>query len=119
MIALIVYFFPAIVSVWIFETLSKSTLTHRHWFCRFAWNTVLINGICFAVKKWVLNTADVVLSSFYKDMTPAIAVNYLIMAIPLAVGIAIVQVFLHRHLRVQVEDAPSAKEVSDEEPQKD
>ena len=114
MISLIVYFFPAVASVWFFERLSKTTLTGRNWFCRFAWNTVLINGICFAVKKWVLNTADVILSSLYQDMTPAIAINYLVMAVPLAVGIAIVQVFLSRHVRVQAENAHPITEVSDE-----
>ena len=50
MISLIVYFFPAIASVWFFERLSKAALSGRNWFCRFAWNTVLINGICFATK---------------------------------------------------------------------
>ena len=116
MISLIVYFFPAVASVWFFERISKTTLTGRNWFCRFAWNTVLINGCCFAVKKWVLHTADAVLSGFYQDMTPAIALNYLIMAVPLAVGLAIVQVFLSRHVRVQAENSHPIEEVSDEGP---
>lgn len=114
MIAFIVLFFPAVLSVWIFESVSKSTLGRRSWLYRFTWNTMLINGICFAVKKWILHTADAVIFSFSADMTPSVACNYLIMAIPLSVVIAIVQVFLSKHLRVELESSQAPAEVHDE-----
>lgn len=114
MVAFIVLFFPAVASLWIFETLRKEKLTKKDWFYRFTWNTMLINGICFAVKKWILHTAAVALSSFSADMTPDIACNYLIMAIPLSVGIAIVQVFLSRHARVEIESTQTSEEAQNE-----
>lgn len=110
MVAFIVYFFPAVASVWFFERLRKTTLDKKAWLYRFAWNTMLINGICFTVKKWFLHTATVSMSSFSADMTPDIACNYLIMAIPLAVVIAVAEAFLTKHATIELEDLDAPQE---------
>lgn len=101
MVTLIVLFFPAVLSVWIYEALCKVSLSRKQWLYRFALDTLLINWLCFAVKKWILGTAAAVISSFAADMTPAVACNYLIMAIPLAVAIGVLQVITKKVVRVE------------------
>lgn len=97
MIAFISLFLPAVLSVWILEILSKLSLRKRLWFYLFCLNTMLINLICFATKKWILHTADAVIFSFSADMTPSVACNYLIMSIPLAAMIALAEHLLCKH----------------------
>ena len=107
MIAFIVFFFPAVISLWILEKATGTTLTRRDWLYRFALHTVLINFVCFAVKKWILHTAEHVIFSFTADMTPSVACNYLIMALPLAVGFALLPVvlcWLRPYVRFRIED---------------
>lgn len=117
MIAFIVYFFPAVVSLWIYEKLNKQTLSPKDWIYRFCLNTTLINGICFAVKKWILHTATVSLSSFSADMTPDVACNYLIIALLLSAAFAVAEVFLSRHVRVEIENDNAPKEEQNEKNQ--
>lgn len=112
MIAFIVFFFPAVLSVWMFEALRKSQLDKKQWFYHFVLNAVFINFICFAVKKYILHTASSVIFSIAADMTPAVACNYLIIAIPLAVFLAFVKVFFSKHIRVEVAHKDSDEEVS-------
>ena len=101
MIGFIVLFFPAVLSVWIFETLRKEALTRKAWLYRFCLNTLLINLVCFGVKKWILGTGNAVILSLAADMSPSIACNYLIMALPLAIGFGILQVITKKCVRVE------------------
>jgi Gpi18-like mannosyltransferase len=108
------YFFPAVASVWAFEALSKTKLTKKDWFYRYTWSAMLINGICFAIKKWILHTGAGALSGFAADMTPDVACNYLIMAIPLGLAIAVTAVFLSRHVQVAIEVDDATREEQNE-----
>lgn len=103
MIAFICLFFPAVVSVWLFEHLSKSELTRKKWLYRYCTNVVFINLLCFLIKRVFLGTAG---SSLYdtSDMTPAAALNYLVMSIVFAVGIAFISVLASKHAKLEVED---------------
>lgn len=101
MIGFIVLFFPAVLSVWIYEALRKESLPRKAWLYRFSLNTLLINFVCFAVKKWILGTGNAVILSLAADMTPSVACNYLIMALPLAIGFAILQVITKKCVRVE------------------
>ena len=118
MIAFIVLFLPAVLSVWLWEKTKKTTLAKRNWFYLFTFNTVLINFICFATKKWLLKTGDAVIFSFAADMTPSVACNYLIMAIPLAVIIPFVPVavrYIRAHVRFRIEPIEKVSENQNEE----
>lgn len=108
MIAFICLFFPAVLGVWLFEHLQKATLRRRQWMYRYCANTIFINVICFAVKRFLLDTAAAPLSSLYADATPSAALNYLIMAIPAAVIVAFLQVVFAKHATVTVEEQKDA-----------
>lgn len=117
MIAFIVLFLPAILSVWIWEAVNKTALPRRNWVYVFALHTVLINFVCFAVKKWILHTADAPIFSFVADMTPSTACNYLIMALPLAVVFPLIPAMLHwirTHVRFRIVSVNKTVETANE-----
>ena len=103
MITFIVLFLPAVLSVWLWEVFSKNHLCKRNWVYLLSLNILLINFGCFAVKKWILYTASNVMASLMADMTPSVAVNYLIMAIPAAVALALVEKLVYSKIRIRVE----------------
>ena len=103
MITFIVLFLPAVLSVWLWEVFSKNHLCKRNWVYLLSLNILLINFGCFAVKKWILYTASNVMASLMADMTPSVAVNYLIMAIPAAVALALVEKVVYSKIRIRVE----------------
>lgn len=103
MIGFIVLFLPAVLSLWIWETVCKTHLSRRKWVYLLSLNILVINFVCFAVKKWLLHTAGQALSPLLTDMTPSTAVNYLIMAVPTAVVLALVEKFFFQKVRLRVE----------------
>ena len=98
MLALICYFFPAVISVWMFEALAKSRLTLKQCIYRFCGNALFINFILIAVKKFILNTAANPLITSEGDMLPSVAFNYLIMVVPIAALLALFEVFFLKML---------------------
>lgn len=104
MITFICLFFPAVVSVWIYELLLKVELSKKKIIYRFCFNTIIINAVCFAVKTFILSTGSQPLYNFYTDMIPNVAVRYLIMAVPLCVVLSIAEVFLTKNVKVTVSD---------------
>ena len=103
MITFIVLFLPAVLSVCLWEVFSKNHLCKRNWVYLLSLNILLINFGCFAVKKWILYTASNVMASLMAGMTPSVAVNYLIMAIPAAVALALVEKVVYSKIRIRVE----------------
>lgn len=110
MIAFICLFFPAVISVWIYELLIKKNLTKRQLVFRFCFNTVIINGVCFAAKAFLLSTGGQPLYTLYTDTTPGVAVRYLIMALPVCIVLSLVQIFLTKNVKVTVNDENEDKE---------
>lgn len=103
MITFIVLFLPAVLSVWLWEVFAKTQLTKRKWVYLLSLNILLINFGCFAVKKWILYTGNNVMATLMADMTPSVAVNYLIMAIPAAVALALVEKLVSGKIQLRVE----------------
>lgn len=102
MVALICLFFPAIVSVWIFEALSKEDLTGKKWGYQFVLNCLLINFACILVLRFLFgNASSYVLNG---DMHLQHAYNYLILAIPAAVVLSVMEVLLKKNVKITVED---------------
>ena len=50
MIAMICLFFPAVLAMWLYESVEKEKLETRQWCYRYSANVLMINFICFAVK---------------------------------------------------------------------
>lgn len=104
MIKFICLFFPALICVWLYEHLSKAELTHKRWAYRYGLDVLLINGIIFAVKQYLLKTGALPLADPSGDMLPAAACNYLLMAFSLAAALAVAQVFASRHTKLTIEE---------------
>ncbi len=104
MIAFICLFLPAVLGVAIYEHLRKQKLCRRQWLYRYCTNAVFINMICFAVKRFLLGTGGDAFTGISGDATPATAVNYLIMAIPVSIVLAFLQVLWGKHTKITIED---------------
>ncbi len=108
MIAFICLFLPAVLCVWLFEHLHKTSLCRRQWLYRYCADIIFINGVCFAIKRFLLDTGSAAFCSLYADTTPTAALNYLIMAIPTAVIFAFAQIVLGKYADLSVEEQKDA-----------
>lgn len=108
MIAFICLFLPAVLGVWLYEHLRKTNLCLKQWLYRFCANVVFINGICFAVKRFLLGTDQGYFYTLQTDVSPAAALNYLIMAIPVGVLAVFLQILFAKHVSITVEDEEDA-----------
>ncbi|MBO4938123.1 MAG: hypothetical protein J6C98_03865 [Oscillospiraceae bacterium] len=104
MITFICLFFPPVLSVFLYEKIQKIRLDLRSFFGYYCLDVVMVNLICFMVKHFVLNTA----SDSMADLTPAGAMNYLVLALAAAVVMAFICVFAKKNVKI-------SKEVADEE----
>lgn len=104
MIAFICLFFPAVLTVGAFEVLTKQKLSVRAWVYRFCLNTVVINLLCFLCKKLAFYTAHVSLHTLEADMTPASALNYLLISAAAAAIFLVIQLFAAKHIQITLEE---------------
>lgn len=112
MIAFICFFFPAVISLWLFESLVRCRLDRKQWFYRFCANTLLINFICFGIKRFFLQTADAPLYSLGTDMYPSAAFNYILMAVLSAVILVIFEVLLSKKIKIELKDENHEEETN-------
>jgi len=110
MIAFICFFFPSVISLWMFEALVKRRLDRKLWIYRFCTNTLLINFICFGIKKFFLQTANAPLYSMGTDMYPSAAFNYILMAVLTAVVLVVFEVLLSKKIKIELKEEHHAKE---------
>lgn len=103
MVAGIVLLVPAVLSVWLYERLAKRELGVKKWIYRFGLNVLCINSVVFLLKMFLLKTGDAPLYAWMQDMTPAVAIRYLVMAVPTAAVVAALEILLPRHIRLDVE----------------
>lgn len=109
MLAFIALFFPAVVSVWFFESLAKTEFSLKESIMRFCTNALIINLLCIAVKKFFFATGEFSLYS-EGDMVPNVAFVYIIMALFFGACVTLVEVIFSKKIK-----SVSAEEVSDEE----
>ncbi len=109
LIEAICLFAPAVLCVCIYEKLNKSALSLRRWGYHFVLDTLFINLFCFAVKSYILDTGGRPLRADGVTMTPHAALNYLILAVPAAVALAVVVSFLSKHVKVELEENTDEK----------
>lgn len=102
MVALICLFFPAVVSVWIYEALTKEALTGRKWGNLFAFHCLAILFACILVMRFFLGNAhEYVLNG---DMHLQHACNYLVLAIPVTVVLPVIEVLLKKNVKITIEE---------------
>ena len=96
--------FPAVISVWVFEAISKTKLDLKGWIYRFATNALITNMAVLLLKKFVSHTSSEFLAMPGADMVPEVAIRYVVMALPIALAVAVVSALLPKALKVSVED---------------
>ena len=104
MIAFIVLFLHAVLSLWIYEVLSKKEMVLKKLIYRFCVNVLVINFICFLIKGYVLTTGGVPFLFDGKQMLPISAFNYLLLALPIAVLIAFLESIVTKKTALAVEE---------------
>lgn len=109
MIQFICLFFPAVVATSLFEKLNNQKATIKSSFYSYCLFNLLINGACFLIKTFILNTGFSPLTDNLADMTPNIAFNYLLIALPLSVVFAFICSLLSKNVSI------TKKENKDEE----
>lgn len=103
MIAFFCLFFPAVLSVCIYEKLIRKDLNIKKWIYLYTLNTMLINLVCFSFKTVVLQTGESPFFDSNCDMLPVVAMKYLFLAILSAVMFAVGEVLLKKSLRFTIE----------------
>ncbi len=109
MVQFMVLFLPAVISVLIFEAVSGKRLGLKNWVYSYSAFTLLVNLIVFLFKKFILSTSNELLA-VGGDMTPEVAIRYLVMALVAALLTALVGGLLSRKTEFAVEEAVSKKE---------
>ena len=104
MITFICLFFPAVLSVFAYESLRRENLHIKKWIYLYVTDVLFINFACFFLKTVVLGTGGYPIFDLYNDLQPSSAMNYLIMAVPLAMVLSVVEALLARSLKFTVED---------------
>lgn len=107
MVALICLVFPAVVSVWIYEALSRKNLTGKKWGYLFALNCLLILFVCVLIMRLFLGNAHEYVLNW--DMHLQHACNYLVLAIPATVVLPVMEVLLGENVKITVEDQADEK----------
>ena len=102
MVQFICLFFPAIVSLGIFEAISKRTEKVKASIFRFALNTIIINFGVFAVKMYISDTASNPLTYGFNDMTPESALFFMVIAVPLAVITGLIKSLIIKNVETSV-----------------
>ena len=103
MLAFIALFFPSVVSTALYERINNCAMSRRSVLYYYAISNLFINLICLMVKKCLLHTAS---TSLYAgtDMTPSAALNYMIIAIPMAIIFAFVAATTKKNFKLQKND---------------
>ncbi len=103
MVTFICLFFPALVSLFIYDKLNNKPLSRRNTVFLYSLFCLLINGACFAFKTLVLGTGNYLLAEG-SDMTPSAALNYLIMAGAAAIIFAFIVALTSKNVKIEKTD---------------
>lgn len=109
MLIFICLFFPAVVSLRIYEALRREKLTLKQCVYHYCTDALLINLACLGAKTILLGSGGAPLSEGSWDMLPSAAFVYIIMALCCGVFLAVFQVLLSRHMAVAVEESRDAR----------
>ena len=109
MIAFISYFFPAIFTLGLYESLTKNSLSWKQVIIKYCSYVMFINLGCFSIKKFFLHTADSPML-YEGDMLPRVAFNYIIMSLCMAVIILFIEILFSKNIKVTIEEECCDKE---------
>lgn len=103
MLLFVAVMLPAVISVFIYDSVSHGEIKPRQLIYVYSISNIFINSVCALIKRFVLGTAEVTLAAG-TDMTPSALLNYMVIAIPAAVIIGfIISLFKRGNVRVSKE----------------
>ena len=108
MITFIMLFFPAALSMWLYEHVTKTDLSVKRWVSLYAVHNLLINFVCLMLMRLVTDEAGEYIYNRDIDIPPYVATNYMIKAIPVAIVLGVVAVLLHKNVKVELESNEEA-----------
>ena len=108
MITFIMLFFPAALSMWLYEHVTKTDLTVKRWVNLYAVHNLLINFVCLMLMRLVTDQAGEYIYNREIDIPPYVATSYMIMAIPVAIALGVVAILLHKTVKVELENNEEA-----------
>lgn len=103
MVSFICLFFPAVVALWLFEKVNHYNFNLKKMLYIYCIFNLCINGSCFFVKEYILDTGMYTLTGNMKDMSITAAFHYLIMAIPLSFIFPLMSTVLSRNTKITKE----------------
>ena len=103
MITFIILFFPAVISLFIFERINNTTLSKRTLIYLFTTNILIINITCFAVKLFFTGGANKPFDELLNNMTPFDAFIYILISLVVAVLAVLVESFIRKNIEVSIE----------------
>lgn len=103
MITFIVLFFPAVLSVFIFERINKITLSKRNLIYLYVANVLLVNLACFAVKFFFSRGLNKPFNTLMNDMTPFDTLIYILLSLLFVVIIVLIESFIRKNVEVSIE----------------
>lgn len=109
MITFIVLFFPAALSMWLYEHVTKTDLSVKRWVSLYAVHNLLINFICMMIMRRLTNQGNDYLFNLQTDIQPHVATDYMIKAIPVALVVGVAAILLHKTVKVELEVDEDAK----------
>ena len=109
MITFIILFFPACLSMWLYEHVTKVDLSVKRWVNLYAVHNLLINFTCMMLMRLVTDQAGSYLYDRNIDIPAITATNYMVKAIPVALGVAVIAILLHKTVKVQLESDENEK----------
>ena len=108
MVTFIILFFPAALSMWLYEHVTKTDLSVKRWVNLYAVHNLLINFACMMLMRLVTGQAGDYLYNREIGIPPYVATNYLILAIPVAIAVAVAGILLHKTVKVELESNEDA-----------
>lgn len=108
MVTFIMLFFPAALSMWLYEHVTKTDLSVKRWVNLYAVHNLLINFICLMLMRLLTDQANDRLYNREIDIPPYVATDYLIKAIPVAIVLGLIAIALHKTVKVELESNEEA-----------
>ncbi len=102
MIGFICLFFPAVVSVGMVDAVTRRDFSLKQFIYRFCTNALIINLVCFLIKKFVLGAGKEYLF-VSGDAVPDVSIVYIGMALVAAIVLGLIESLLCKKVSVDLE----------------
>lgn len=110
MVSFIVLFLPAVLTVWIFEGLTRSDLTLKQWGSFYGVCVLLINTVAMMIMRFLLNWTGIILHDPQVGIDIYMATNHLMLAVPTAIILGVLTALVYKNVKIELEEKKNAEE---------